>query len=317
MGGRKKTNNDDDTSKEGDNEDDSMEEDTDNDDENDSMEEDTDDEDEDDSMEESTDDEDEDDSMYEDTDGDDDGTMEEDTDGDDDGTMKEDTDGDDDTDDDDASTSNKSAATSDSDDKDDVSCQSRRSRGMFALQRLRDRDGRLPIVLQNDRRISIGGGKNSTVNSSDNQIKSNIDKKINRTSRSTIVPNIISPENKTKKGVNLDDDEKKNKDTNMLLNYADTLQFMTESMCCRFCKSNIDETSFRRTSCGLATSIFFKCPKCNNENDILPKKCQNRQTSGDWIEDDIDDPTSLPSTNASKDYSAYDDGQTLKSEVNA
>ena len=138
------------------------------------------------------------------------------------------------------------------------------------MQKLQDRKGCLPDMLQRQRKVQIGGGnvvekkdvKNSTTNRLDNSIDLDKKKSTDTFTRSKVSDNIDVLHKKEDKSTDIDSDETCSNNINVMLNYADMLQFMETSMCCRMCKSNIDKASFHRTLCGLASSVYFKCKKC-------------------------------------------------------
>ena len=127
----------------------------------------------------------------------------------------------------------------------------------------------------------------------------------NHTTRSKISDDILDSNGKS----SIDEERNKGNNSdeiNIILNYGDMIHFMSSSMCCRMCKSGVDETCFHKTTCGFASSIFYKCRKCGYQNNILPKMAKDRQPLFDFIDDDVEEKSSLPNIDNKKSYSAYD-----------
>ena len=104
----------------------------------------------------------------------------------------------------------------------------------------------------------------------------------------TILPN-IGKEEDGRLMANLSDRERREVATekdndyqnlNVLVNYQDLLECISESFLCRHCNRKINSHMFSRTSSGIATRIQFDCSNCNHRCCIKPREVhKNKMTS--------------------------------------
>ena len=94
----------------------------------------------------------------------------------------------------------------------------------------------------------------------------------------------------TNKRNEVGNDNHNDDDVNVIINYRDLISFMTCFTVCKKCKTSLTEECFHRTSCGLATNIFYTCKnnKCNYRHCIRPELVKKNNKWKDMIEDDDD-----------------------------
>ena len=183
-----------------------------------------------------------------------------------------------------------------------------RSEGIMALVRLRDSEGSLPIIQKRRKKVSIHPNafvRKQTNYGDDNSNNNNTSKKIEKdnktldsvslnsthtekegaTTRSMTDPTIengyFSNEPPKK------DIDNENNDINIIINYKNFISLMTDSMVCRMCKSSMNENCFHRTSCGLATTIYYQCSNknCNHQQEIRPEMVETNNKWKEMIDD--------------------------------